>query len=520
VHTSTQSNATKIRSADEGIATRSQAAVSIPVELLEPSLIALNLIEVDPVTATRDDKIERKALPRVVIVGAGFGGLNAAQALARAPVRITVIDQKNFHTFQPLLYQVATAGLSPGEIAAPIRSILRSHKNIEVLMAEVTGFDLDHRNVKTSDAELPYDYLIVAAGAGHSYFGHDDWEPYAPGLKTIEDALEIRRRVLLAFELAERQAAAGETAIPLNFVVVGGGPTGVELAGTLAEIARHALAHEFRSIDPARTHILLLEGGPRVLPAYAEDLSRSAREQLKHLGVEVRTSTMVTQIEPGAVHVGGTRLPATVVLWAAGVAASPLGKKLGAPVDRAGRVLVQPDLSVPGHPDVFVIGDLAAVKDERSRFLPGVAPVAIQQGRFVAKLIREELTAAGAPYFSRFVREGRDIDSDSDSRHAFHYWDKGSLATIGRAAAVAEFGRIHISGFAAWLAWLFVHIFFLIGFRNRLLVFIQWAWSYVTYERGARLITGSTYLPGWSSDQKPATVSAQRTEEIPATPPK
>ncbi len=465
--------------------------------------------------------------PRVVIVGAGFGGLNAAQALARAPVQITVIDRQNFHTFQPLLYQVATAGLSPGEIAAPIRSILRSHKNIEVLMAEVTGFDLDRHTVKTSDTEIAYDYLIVAAGATHSYFGHDEWEPYAPGLKTIEDALEIRRRVLLAFELEERQAAAGGTAVPLNFVVVGGGPTGVELAGTLAEIARHALAHEFRSIDPARTHILLIEGGPRILPAYAEDLSRSAQEQLNHLGVEVRTSTLVTQIEPGAVCTGNTRLPATVILWAAGVAASPLGKNLGAETDRAGRVLVHSDLSIPGHPEVFVIGDLAAAKDEHGKMLPGVAPVAIQQGRFVAKLIRKELTsppaagpgkASGAPLLADFARSGY-FDSpptdrsvlpgapsfsrpsreggDFDSRPAFHYWDKGSLATIGRAAAVAEFGRIHISGFIAWLSWLFVHILFLIGFRNRLIVFIQWAWSYVTYERGARLITGSTTLPGW-----------------------
>src|ERR1700687_320519 len=519
VKTSTQSSATKIRSADEGITTRSQGAVSIPVELLEPSVIALNLIYVDPVTATSDGKIEGKALPRIVIVGAGFGGLNAAQTLAKGPVRITAIDQKNFHTFQPLLYQVATAGLSPGEIAAPIRSILRAHKNIEVLMAEVTGFDLARHTVKTSDSDLPYDYLIVAAGAGHSYFGHDDWEPYAPVLKQHEHAPETRRRVLLAFELAERQAATGESAIPLNFVVVGGGPTGVELAGTLAEIARHALAHEFRSIDPARTHILLLEAGPRILPAYSEDLAQSAQEQLRHLGVEVRTSTMVTQIEPGAVHAGGTRLTATVVLWAAGVAASPLGKKLGARVDRAGRVLVQPDLSVPAHPDVFVIGDLAALKDEQGKMLPGVAPVAIQEGRFVAKLIRKEVesrTNAGAPPLSRSLRQGGDFDS----RAAFHYWDKGSLATIGRAAAVAEFGRIHISGFIAWLSWLFVHILFLIGFRNRLLVFIQWAWSYVTYERAARLITGSTYLPGWSSDQKPATVSARRAEEIPASPPK
>ena len=436
-----------------------------------------------------------------MIVGAGFGGLNAAQALAKAPVQITVIDRKNYHTFQPLLYQVATAGLSPGEIAAPIRSILRSHNNIEVLMAEVTGFDLGRRTVETPEGDVPYDYLIVAAGAAHSYFGHDDWERYAPGLKTIEDALEIRRRVLLAFELEERQAATGEAANPLNFVVVGGGPTGVELAGTLAEISRHALAHEFRSIDPARTHILLLEGGPRLLPAYAEDLSGSAQEQLHRLGVEVRTSTMVTQIEPGAVYAGSTRLPATVVLWAAGVAASALGKSVGAPVDRAGRVLVQPDLSVPGHPEVFVIGDLAAVQrrawQNASRCGPGSNP---------ARPLCRESNSRGTEVAGPL----RVLEGICPAR--FHYWDKGSLATIGRAAAVAEFGRIHISGFVAWLSWLFVHILFLIGFRNRLLVFIQWAWSYVTYERGARLITGSTYLPGWSSDQQ---VSGETTEPGP-----
>jgi NADH dehydrogenase len=443
--------------------------------------------------------MNERAIPRVVIIGAGFGGLNAARALAKAPVKITLIDRRNYHTFQPLLYQVATAGLSPGEIAAPIRSIFRGYKNIEVLMAEVTGFDLERRVVQADDIEVSYDYLIVAAGASHAYFGHDEWEPFAPGLKTIEDALEIRRRVLLAFELAERQAATGEPANPLNFVVVGAGPTGVELAGTLAEIAHHALAHEFRSIDPARTHIMLIEGGPRVLATYAEDLSRSAQEQLQRLGVEVRTSAMVTQIEAGSVHLGDTRIPAAVILWAAGVAASDLGKKLGAPVDRAGRVFVQPDLSIPGHPEVFVIGDLASLKDERDKMLPGVAPVAIQQGQFVAKLIRKELeNGQGALPFSRFVREGGGVDSHTNARAPFHYWDKGSLATIGRAAAVAEFGKIHISGFLAWLSWLFVHILFLIGFRNRLLVFIQWAWSYVTYERGARLITGSTYLPGWT----------------------
>ncbi len=368
-------------------------------------------------------------------------------------------------------------------------------------MAEVTGFDLARGKVETPDGDIPYDYLIVAAGASHAYFGHEDWEPFAPGLKTIEDALEIRRRVLLAFELAERQVAAGAAAAPLNFVVVGGGPTGVELAGTLAEISRHALAHEYRAIDPKMAHILLLEGGPRILPAYAEDLSRSAQEQLQHLGVEVRTSSVVTQIEPGAIHVGETRLAATVILWAAGVAASPLGKKLGVPVDRAGRVLVQKDLSLPGHPEVFVIGDLAALKDENGKLLPGVAPVALQQGNYVAKIIRHEINSGqGAPSKpgprSRVSCEKWGV---ADTRPPFHYWDKGSLATIGRAAAVAEFGKIHISGFIAWLAWLFVHILFLIGFRNRVLVFIQWAWSYVTYERGARLITGSTYLPGWSS---------------------
>ena len=434
-----------------------------------------------------------KTQPRVVVVGAGFGGLNAARMLAREPVEITIVDRKNHHTFQPLLYQVATAGLSPGEIAAPIRSIFRGETNVLSLLEEVQNFDLDRRLVKTSEQDIPYDYLIVAAGATHAYFGHDEWQPYAPGLKTIEDALEIRRRVLLAFELAERQAVSGASSEPLHFVVVGAGPTGVELAGTLAEITQHVLAHEFRSIDPSRARILLLEGGPRVLPPYPEDLSRSAEEQLRRLGVEVRTSTMVTGIEPGVVRVGETRIVAAVILWAAGVAASPLGKKLGAPCDRAGRVLVEPDLSVPGHPEVFVIGDLAAVKDERGKMLPGVAPVAIQEGQHVASQIRSELRG--------------------ESRRNFRYWDKGSLATIGRAAAVAQFGRIHISGFVAWLSWLFIHIFFLIGFRNRLQVFIQWAWSYVTYERGARLITGNTDLPGWTGMYPSDSSANQRAED-------
>lgn len=472
--------------------------------------------------------MSNETTPRVVVVGAGFGGLNAAQELAKGPVQVTVIDRSNHHTFQPLLYQVATAGLSPGEIAAPIRSILRSHKNVEVLLAEVTGFDLHRRIVETAEQGVPYDYLIVAAGAQHSYFGHDEWEDLAPGLKTIEDALEIRRRVLLAFELAERQAAFGDPTAPINFVVVGGGPTGVELAGALAEIAHHALTHDFRSINPARTHILLIEGGPRILPAYPEDLSRSAQEQLQRLGVEVRTSTVVTNVEPGAVDVGETRLAATVVLWAAGVAASELGKKLGVAVDRAGRVPVEPDLSLAAHPEVFVIGDLATLKDEHGKMLPGVAPVAIQEGRFVAKLILKEVKAGGrtrrgVPFLVASAgKSAQNVtkDTPAGSRPRFHYWDKGSLATIGRAAAVAEFGKIHISGFLAWLSWLFVHILFLIGFRNRILVFIQWAWSYVTYEKGARLITGGNYLPGWmpapaaSSRANASAASAPQRQEI------
>lgn len=421
--------------------------------------------------------------PRVVIVGAGFAGLTAARRVARLPVQVTVVDRKNHHTFQPLLYQVATAGLSPGEIAAPIRWILRARSNVEVLLEEVVDFKLDRKKVILKEQVLDYDFLIIASGATHAYFGHEEWEPLAPGLKTIEDALEIRRRVLLAFELAERQAAnnddQGES--PLQFVVIGGGPTGVELAGTLAEIARHAMNHEFRNIDPRETRILLIEGGPRILAAYSEDLSRKAETQLRRLGVEVRTSHVVTRIEPGAVWTGDERVSAPVVLWAAGVAASPLGRKLGVPVDRAGRVLVQPDLSIPGHAEVFVIGDLAALQDsnsdERGKMLPGVAPVAIQQGDWVADTIARDL--------------------ENQPRRNFRYHDKGSLATIGRAAAVAQFGKFELSGYFAWLAWLLVHILFLIGFRNRLIVMIQWAWSYLTYERGARLITGSDELPGW-----------------------
>jgi NADH:ubiquinone reductase (H+-translocating) len=448
----------------------------------------------------------KASLARVVVVGAGFGGLTAAGTLAKGPLQVTVIDRKNHHTFQPLLYQVATAGLSPGEIASPIRSILHHDDNVEVLLREVTGFDLANRTVKTPDCDVPYDYLVVAAGAGHSYFGHQDWEVFAPSLKTIEDALEIRRRILLAFELAERRAAAGQIALPLNFVIVGAGPTGVELAGTLAEICRHALTHQFRTIDPAQSHIFLVEGGPKVLASYPDDLSKSALKQLKHLGVDVRLSTMVEKIEPGVVYFGDTRVDAAVILWAAGVAASALGKKLGVATDREGRVIVNSDLSIPNHPEVFVIGDMAALRDERGKQLPGVAQVAIQEGRFVANIIRHEVSQHFAQARTSSVGpSGQDAPSD---RPAFHYHDKGSLATIGRAAAVAEIGKLHMSGYPAWLMWLFVHILFLIGFRNRLLVLIQWAWAYFSYERGARLITGSNSLPGWNAET-PVTAQTQ-----------
>jgi NADH dehydrogenase len=443
---------------------------------------------------------KRQRTPKVIIVGAGFGGLSAAQRCARLPVQVVVLDKKNHHTFQPLLYQVATAGLSPGEIAAPVRSIFRARPNVEVLLEEVVDFDLNKRTVITKEQALDYDFLILASGAAHAYFGHEEWEPFAPGLKTIEDALEIRRRVLLAFELAERQVAEGQHFSPLQFVVIGGGPTGVELAGTLAEIAHHAMNREFRKIDPRQSRILLIEGGPRVLPAYSEELSRKAEDQLRHLGVEVRTTSMVTRVAPGAVWVGDEKILSPVVLWAAGVAASPLGQKLGVPIDRAGRVLVHPDLSIPGHAEVFVIGDLAALPDENGKMLPGVAPVAIQQGNSVAQTIARDL--------------------ENQPRRNFHYHDKGSLATIGRAAAVAQFGKFEISGYFAWLAWLFIHILFLIGFRNRLLVMIQWAWSYFTYERGARLITGSDQLQGWAPSQAESAKTEAMEAMVSAGPPR
>lgn len=410
-----------------------------------------------------------KNIPHVVILGGGFAGLRCARALRGVPVRITLIDRSNHHLFQPLLYQVATASLSPSDIASPIRSILKRQTNLEVWMGEAVDVDVDRRVVLLRDGEIPYDYLVVATGVTHAYFGRDDWAPHAPGLKTVDDALEIRRRFLLAFETAEREADEAARRRLLTFVIVGAGPTGVELAGAMAEIARQVMPREFRSIDTTTARILLVEGADRVLPGYPPSLSAKARRQLERLGVEVRTGARVTEIEEGAVWIGDERIEAGNVFWAAGVAASPLGARLGAEVDRAGRVKVAPDLSVPGHPEVFVAGDLAAVEQDGRR-VPGVAPAAMQMGRHVARAIRADL-------------EGR-------PRPVFRYFDKGSLATIGRAAAVAEIAGLKLSGLVAWLVWVFVHILYLIGFRNRLVVMVQWAWAYLMYQRGVRLITG------------------------------
>jgi NADH dehydrogenase len=409
--------------------------------------------------------------PHVVILGGGFAGLYAAKALRRAPVRVTVVDRRNHHLFQPMLYQVATAGLNPSDIASPIRSILRGSKNTEVLLAEAVGVDVSARQVRFSDGtSLSYDYLIVATGAHHSYFGHDEWAPLAPGLKSLEDALEIRRRVLLAFERAEREPDTVRRHALLTFVVVGGGPTGVEMAGAVAEIRRYALRRDFRHIDPTEATVLLLEGGPRLLPAYPPSLSTEAKQELRRLGVEVRTETFVTDIRPGAVAAAGWVIPTQTVIWAAGNTASPLLKELRAPLDRMGRAIVEPDCTIPSHPEVFVLGDAAAFDHQEGGTLPGLCPVAIQMGEYAARAIRSDL--AGRP------------------RKPFHYWDKGQLAVIGRGQAVADIWKLHFGGFIAWLAWIFVHIFFLIGFRNRVMVLLEWAWSYITYSRGARLITG------------------------------
>ncbi|MBI3971526.1 MAG: NAD(P)/FAD-dependent oxidoreductase [Chloroflexi bacterium] len=415
------------------------------------------------------------SLLHVVIVGAGFGGLYAARTLAKHPVRITVVDRKNYHLFQPLLYQVATAALAPGEVAAPIRSILRKYPNVRVIMAEATAIDLERTCVVLADGALGYDYLMLATGASHSYFGHPEWEPLAPGLKTVEDALEIRRRILSAYEAAEREQDPERRRALLTFVVVGGGPTGVELAGAIAEIARQTLRNDFRLIDPAETRVVLVAALPRILPPYPEDLSKSAEQQLRALGVEVRTNAMVTNITPDAVHLGDELIPAHTTLWAAGVAASPLARSLGVPLDKNGRVAVELDLTLPGHPEVYVIGDLALFTHQSGKPLPGVAPVAVQQGKHAAENVWR--TIEGLP------------------RKPFRYVNRGSLATIGRAAAVADFGRVHLSGFIAWLMWLVVHIYNLIGFENRLVVLIRWAWAYFSYQRGSRLITGPPPRP-------------------------
>lgn len=418
--------------------------------------------------------------PRVVIVGGGFGGLHAAQALGNLPVNVTLIDRRNHHTFQPLLYQVALAVLSPAEIAQPIRTILRRQKNTEVLMDEVVSIDTQAREVGLgSGARLKYDYLVLATGATHSYFGHNDWAPLAPGLKTLEDAVEIRRRVLLAFELAERQMQEQGWHPPLNFVVIGGGPTGVELAGAITDIAKHYMRHDFRHIDPSKARVLLMDNGPRILAAYPPDLSIRAEEQLKNLGVEVHTGTHVTGVGPGWVETAGQRIDSAVTLWAAGVQASPLGKMLGVETDRRGCVPVDNRLNPANMPDVFILGDLAHLEQDGHQ-VPGVAQPAMQMGDHVGRMIKADL--------------------DRKPRPAFHYFDKGDMATIGRRAAVAKVEwpfKAHMSGFPAWITWISVHIFFLIGFRNRIAVFSSWIWSYFTFQRSARLITGDQNLPGW-----------------------
>lgn len=409
--------------------------------------------------------------PRVVIIGGGFGGLSAAKALAHVPVDVLLIDRRNHHVFAPLLYQVATAGLSPGDIASPIRWILRRQRNLRVWLAEARSIDAERHVVRLSDSEAPYDFVIVAAGSTHAYFGHDEWRPHAPGLKTLEDALDIRRRVLLSFELAEREPDRAAQRRLLTFVVVGGGPTGVELAGALAEISRHALANDFRAIDPESARIILVEGSPSVLPAYPEPLSDFSRRALERLGVSVWTGSLVTGVEAGKVHIGGDTVEAGTILWAAGVAASPLGATIGAPVDRVGRVLVNEDLSVPGHREVYVVGDLAAFPTAGGQLLPGVAQVAMQQAAHAASNIARSV--AGEP------------------TRPFVYRNLGNMATIGRNSAVGDFPRFQLKGYVAWLMWLFVHIFQLIGFRNRLSVMTQWAFSYMTYQRSVRLITGN-----------------------------
>jgi NADH dehydrogenase len=435
-----------------------------------------------------------RTTPHVAIVGGGFGGLTAARALKRAPVRVTLIDRTNHHLFQPLLYQVAMAGLSPADIAAPIRSILRKQKNVNVLLDEVTGVDLAANKIKLRTSELTYDYLILATGGRTSYFGHDDWEKFAPGLKDLDDAVEIRRRVLLAFEQAEKETDPERKRELMTFVVVGGGPTGVELAGAIAELARYALSRDFINIKPESSEIILLEGGPRILPSFAEDLSRSAQQQLEELGVKVRLNAQATNIDDQGVYLKDDMIRAATVIWGAGVGATSLTKTLGVPLDRGGRVILEPDLTLPGYRNVFALGDMTSFTHQDGKPLPGVSPVAMQMGEHAARNIEWDL-------------EGKSYEK-------FKYFDKGSMATIGRKAAIAQMGTTHLSGFAAWMAWLMVHIFFLIGFRNRLIVLFNWAWSYFTYQRGARLITGRrlSLLPRKAVSAVGQTPDAQTTE--------
>ena len=416
--------------------------------------------------------------PHVVIIGAGFGGLEAAKKLACKDVRVTIIDRTNYHLFQPLLYQVATAALSPADIAAPIRGILSKCGNIDVILAEVESVDTEAKKVKTVDLQIDYDYLILATGARHSYFGHSEWEKLAPGLKSLEDAVELRRRILMAFEYAEKTADEAARKAAMTFVIIGGGPTGVELAGAIAEISRHTLARDFRHINPSEARVILLEGDPRLLAAFPPDLSESARKQLTDLGVEVRTGTRATNLTEAGVQIGDEFIPCRVKIWAAGNNASFVGKTLGAPADRVGRVIVNDDLTIPRHPEVQVIGDLASFSHQTGEPLPGISPVAMQQGRHAARNVLAMI-------------KGR-------KPQRFHYWDKGTMATIGRNKAVADLKFMHLSGLPAWLAWLFVHIIFLVGFRNRLLVLIQWAWAYLTFDKGARLITRN-----FRSEQRP-----------------
>ena len=431
--------------------------------------------------------------PTVVIVGAGFGGLTAARKLAAAPVETVVIDRRNHHVFQPLLYQVATAALTPSQIASPIRTILRGRRNLRVVLGEVSGVDLERREVILPDRVQPYDYLVLATGAMHAYFGHEEWSEDAPGLKSLEDAIGVRRRVLLAFERAELERDEAERRRLLTFVVVGAGPTGVEMAGAIAELAKRALSTDFQHIRTAMARVVLVEAGPRVLPAFSERLSSYAMRALGKLGVEVQLGKAVSGVDAGGVDLGGERLEASTVVWAAGVRASPAARWIGADADHAGRVRVRPDLSIEGHPEVFVIGDAALVRDETGRPVPGVAPSAKQEGAFVAKAIAAATAGADRPA-------------------RFRYRDQGMLATIGRKAAVAAFGRFEVTGFLAWLLWSAAHIYFLIGFRNRLVVSIDWLWSYFTYERGSRLITGD--LPPPAPEAADASAPAGRAPEL------